>query len=363
MTLYVADDRSLVQILRRDGNACCHIDDIASEWDRSSTIVAVGASGKVIVRDLMSRGIKSAMLRYADGDLNHHKHFDWDDAVALSELPDDDDFPVYSTGLGFLDKNLGWGWRLPELCVTAGAYASGKSTLGQILAGEFVCGSGREVGSGALLCSWEDLASEVKRNFRLLGKTRGVPDIWDRVHFVRRPPDADRLISWYMELVERYVETFNTRYFFLDPWNEMDHQKNASQSETDYVRDMMKSFRRLVDKLKVILNIATHVPARLIKGDGSIEPFKIAHSFGSVQFANKADRGICVLRAKRITDPDDPERILEHPGGYCIIRLDKSKVERKMGKKGTVVCRLNTDNFSLEYDAEATRCLQGVWSD
>jgi hypothetical protein len=144
----------------------------------------------------------------------------------------------------------------------------------------------------------------------------------------------------------------------------MDHQKtSAAQSETDYVRDMMKEFRRLVDKLGIILIIATHVPAKLIRGDGSLEPFKIAQAFGSVQFGNKADRGICVIRTKRLPSQEDDAEPIVNEKGYAIIRLDKAKIERKMGKKGTVACRLNADKFLLEYDSYATSCVEELWRD
>ena len=54
-----------------------------------------------------------------------------------------------------------------------GPNGCGKSTLGQILAMNFVNVAGRELGgSGAVLCSWEDLASEVKRNVRNFARDR-----------------------------------------------------------------------------------------------------------------------------------------------------------------------------------------------
>jgi hypothetical protein len=112
---------------------------------------------------------------------------------------------------------------------------------------------------------------------------------------------------------------------------------------------MMKAFRRLVNKLGIILVVVTHVAAKNVKQDGSIEPFRIAQAFGSVNFANKADRGICVVRTKSLG------------GDHTVIRFDKSKIERRMGKKGTVGMRYDDTKFAFEYDSHATSEVRDLW--
>lgn len=330
---------------------------------REIVVIAPNHLAKERALELKSRGIADTQLSYIDirqGEnlydrLDRPKHLLWDDVVTLDELPEADEVKVYPSGFGYLDKQgqLGWNWKMPELAIMAGAYGSGKSTVLQMLAAGWAHYEGRKMGSGAMLCSWEDAGAEVKRNMRAFGESHAAPDMLKRVSFVRRHPDDERLISWYMDLVRYHNQRYGTRFFGLDPWNEMDHVKDARQSETDYIRDMMKAFRRLVDKLQVILVIATHVPAKMIKGDGSIEPFRIAHAFGSVQFANKADRGICVVRTKKF----------EKKSGHTIIRLDKSKIERKMGRKGTVGLRFDEEKFKFEYDGHVTKEVQDVWKD
>jgi archaellum biogenesis ATPase FlaH len=328
-------------------------------------IIVVGraaeAKGKAL--SLTARGIDATRLSYVDllpGDdffvrIGKPKHMFWDDVVPVSELNAEEDFAVYPTGLGFLQKNLGWYWRLPELVIMCGPYGCGKSTLGQVLATCFVNEkeTGRALGSGAMLCSWEDLESEVFRNVRNFAQANDVPDMVGKIHFVRRRASEERLVSWYMDLVRYHRRRFGTRFFFLDPWNEMDHQRDPRQMETDYVKDAMRAFRDLVDQEQIILVIATHIPGKFIRGDGSIEPFKIGHAFGSSNFGNKADRGICLVRTKKF----DPRN------GHAIIRLDKAKVERKMGHRGTVAARLDVDRFALEYDGHATLGAQDIWKD
>jgi hypothetical protein len=195
----------------------------------------------------------------------------------------------------------------------------------------------------------------MRRNVRAHAAHHGSDAKWllDAIHYVCRPASEDRLIPWYMDLVRFYVRSFNTRFFLLDPWSEFDHVKPASQSETDYVRDMMKLFRRLVDELQIILLVVTHVPAKYVGGDGTVEAFRIAHAHGSSQFGNKADRGICVVRT----------RAFESERGHLIVRFDKAKIERRMGRKGTVALKYDEDNHTITYDAAVTneKAVREMW--
>jgi hypothetical protein len=338
-------------------------------------VVVIGAPGaaRAAAAKLGERGLPAWQLSYVDWEprsslsdaIKHPKHLFWDDARSLNEAPDDPDFATYSSGFTALDPHLRW--RLPELCIMAGPYGSGKSLLAQILAARFAAMYGDGMDCRALLCSWEDMASEMRWNVTRHAQALGYADpseLRDRVHYVCRPPSEDRLITWYMDLARYYHKRFNTKFFVLDPWNEIDHQKDVRQSETDYVRDMMKEFRRLVDELKIVLIIVTHVPAKTIRQDGSLEPFRLAQAFGSVQFANKADRGICVLRSKSLAcsdhfihNGDGTIKRLDH----MVIRFDKSKIERKMGDRGTVAMCYNHDGFSLDPCEQTTLQVKDLW--
>lgn len=283
------------------------------------------------------------------------------DYARLTSVPiTDEGFPVYPSGIGFLDKNLQWGWRLPELGIVAGPYTSGKSLWLQQLAFAFVATNGSALDTGALVCGWEDdprwmhLGLDVFARHFIDENENPVPPEWrHRIDYVCRPAEDDRLVSWYIDLVTHHNAKFGTRFFTLDPWNEMDHVKDIRQIETEYIREIMKHLRRLVDKLKVIILIATHVPAKMIRGDGSIEPFRIAHSFGSSQFANKADRGMCVVRTKKF----------ESEIGHLVMHLDKSKIEKRMGIKGTVAARWSEAVGRFDYDAHVTGEVKDIWKD
>jgi hypothetical protein len=319
---------------------------------RHCEVVVIDAPGKAqgAALSLKTRGVADYRLKYVEATqadslltlIKQPRHLYWADARPLSEAPDDANFEVYDSGFPFLDPNLKW--RASELCVMAGAYGSGKSTLAQLLATRFIAVHGKKTGWTALMCSWEDLASEMRRNAEAHARFHKVDPKWltRSLHYVCRPPSEDRLITWYMDLVRYYVRAFNTRFFVLDPWSEIDHVKDVRQSETDYVRDMMKEFRRLVDELQIILLVATHVPAKYVGGDGSVEAFRIAHAHGSSQFGNKADRGFCVVRTRAFG------------GDHMILRFDKTKIERRMGRKGTVALVYDQDNHTLVLDRTVT---------
>lgn len=324
-------------------------------------VIGAGECAKDRAMDLVSRGVDDAKLSYVDlakGDdffarIGKPKHLFWDDVVSIADLDVEEDFPVYPSGIDFLDKNLGWGWRIPELGVLCGPYGCGKSTFGQILALNFVHNAGRQFGSGAMLCSWEDMGEEVKRNVMNFTRTHQARDLPGKVHFVRRKASSERLMSWYISLVRYHRRRFGTRFFYLDPWNEMDHKPGPKQLETDYVKDIMREMRDVVEEEQIIQLIATHIPGKYMRGDGSIEPFKVGNAFGSSNFGNKTDRGLCLVRTKAY----EPLR------GHSIIRLDKGKVERKMGKRGTVAAWLDSEKFCLNYDGMVTSEVQGIWKD
>lgn len=369
--LYVPLGNGLAEQLRNLGAECCTVDQLAEGMatnGREIIVVGTHVAAETQAEKLAAQGLSAARVLFVPTDsdaelrraLENPKHLFWRDVQPLRFAPTTADFKTYPSGIGFLDKNLRWGWRLPELGVVAGPYSAGKSTVLQQLAFNFVRTNGKELGdTGALICAWEDEAAEVQHNLRCfvhgISCNGGIDYdyLFDKIQYVHREPDAERLISWYIDLVKFHHARFGTKFFTLDPWNELDHRKDIKQLETDYIRDVLKEFRRLVDKLKIIILIATHVPAKMIKGDGSIEPFKIAHAFGSGNFGNKADRGICVVRTKKF----------EKERGHTIIRLDKAKVERKMGIKGTIAARLSDQFFSFDYDGHATSQVQDVWKD
>jgi AAA domain len=269
----LTDDAAIIAALQASNVTAYDLATEAMPDLRDAEVIVLGKPGmaKAGALSLVARGVSDCNVHYADitnpaaayAALTKPRHLHWDDARPLADISAPVDFPTFECGLPFLDTNLKW--RETELDLMAGAYGSGKSILAQMLGLRFLITHGEKLGCTALFCSWEDNEGEIKRNvqahadFYRIDGSRLIRDI----HAVVRPASEDRFIGWYMNLVRYYARKFNTKFFVCDPWNEFDHQKIRGQSETEYVLDIMKDFRRLVDELKIIMLIVTHVGANL----------------------------------------------------------------------------------------------------
>jgi archaellum biogenesis ATPase FlaH len=273
-----------------------------------------------------------------------------------------------SSGITFLDKYLRW--TCPELVIIAGPCGCGKSTFARLLGYQWVDSIGRRNNTRLSIVGWEDRLSTVKREverYALRGKTSGalssdqarrLVDMESRIGWTQRHPDEDRLIDWYCELVEHRCRSRHAaRFFVFDPFNEHDATRAPNQTETQYVGEMMKKFRKMVDRLGIILIVVTHVSAKSYDESGAIKPFRVANASGSVQFGNKADRGICILRTNALS-----EKASLVAEDHMVLHFDKFKDEETMGRKGTIACVLDTKTVTLTLDLGATDEARKQWS-
>lgn len=270
------------------------------------------------------------------------------------------------SGFQFLDHHLLW--TCPELVVLLGPYGCGKSNLARLLAYRWVDTIGRNENSRVSLVGWEDKLSTVKREverYALDGNSTGslssedakrIVDMESRVGWTQRHPDDARLIEWYCDLVEYRAKRDGVRFFVFDPFNEHDSTRGKNQTETEYIRDVMTRLRRLAHGLGVIMIVVTHVSAKSYDETGKIKPFRIANAAGSVQFGNRCDRGICVLRTQVLKDASDTQA-----DEHMLLHFDKAKDEEVMGKRGTIACVFDPLNMSLAYDRGATMEARKSW--
>lgn len=275
----------------------------------------------------------------------------WAEARPINEWPDVEELPTFPCGYDFLDGSLRW--RPPELVVTVGPYGSGKSLIAKLLALKWADLQNEPVS----ITAWEDdpfNEMEMIRRFAR-GDERRASQLMSRFIWTKRLPDERRLLSWYLALIRRQHEQMGVRHFVFDPWNEHDFDKDSRTSETEYVRDWMQKFQALTKQLGIIVNIVTHVSARTYAEDGGVKPFRLANAYGSSNFGAKADRGICVLRTSRLMDSPLPQ-------DHTLIRFDKVKVERVMGRRQTYAVCYDDEVHELVYDDEATTEARKVWS-
>lgn len=274
--------------------------------------------------------------------------------------------PGEFSGFDFLDEHLRW---LPhEFPIFAGPYSCGKSSLARLFAYKWADTIGRRKGLRASIVGWEDDVADVKaelERYALEGRIKGplsdadarrVVDMQSCVGWTERLPNEPRTIKWYQELVDHRVRHDDVGFFIFDPFNEHNSTRGKNQTETEYVAEVTLKFQRLVRDLKIILGLVTHVSAKSYDESGAIRPFRLANAAGSVQFGNRADRGICVVRTGSLRDhstlgADD----------HTVIRFDKCRNEARMGRRGTIACVFDPANMTLQYDHGATQKARTLW--
>lgn len=357
--VYIATTPQALEKAKHYGQQPCFAID-HPEAIEADEYVVVGEGAKAAMEQLRARGLAPHELSWFDGETETLRHYHWDLYGSAQEIENWRPGQYQRCGIDGLGKVLRW--RQSELVITAGPYSGGKSLFTQILAQDYV----RMTGEAASICAWEDSGPRIKagliryRDTVMQTESDKIRDgFLGKFHIAKIDSSKDRYLSEYMELVRYLVKRFGVRYHVFDPWNEFDHQRHAKQNETEYVREVMKAFRRLVDELRIIMNITTHVGAEYIGNDGSIKPFRVAHSFGSSQFANKMDRGFCVMRT---------DKWAEEGESHMLVRQDKVKEEDQpgmeaMGKKATMLFKYHSPNNQIYYDGKmsAEESVQKIW--
>ena len=379
--VFLADNEADVAFLQKHGATAWRIGERLGISDDNIILVArgdgrdrlramnLGLKGRFV--DLGHNGSLSAYMIDRGDDpiawLNHvAQDIFWHEERPLSEWAVPELVQGKPSGFEFLDAHLRW--TCPELVILVGPYGCGKSNLARLLAYQWANAIGRNAGHRASLVGWEDKLSTIKREIARYSKTNNVKtaDMEGRVGWTQRHPDDARLLQWYLDLVEHRAKRDGVRFFVFDPFNEHDSTRAANQTETEYVRDMMIKFRKLVHGLGIIMIVVTHVSAKSYAEDGSIKPFRLAQASGSVQFGNKADRGICVLRTSTLRDYSSVE-IIDESGEFkraddhMLIHFDKAKDEEIMGKRGTMACVFDPREMSLIEDKGATLEARKTW--
>lgn len=149
---------------------------------------------------------------------------------------------------------------------------------------------------------------------------------WVDFHFgFLYPKEEDLNLGSLLAKALHYKETYGMDCFVLDPWNEIDHQRPAGLSETEYISKSLTIIRRFARQNKVHVWIVAH-PFKLQKNkEGGYDPPTPYDISGSAHWRNKADYCFVVHR----DNPNDNQA-----------RVIVSKVKFKtLGKVGE--CRLD----------------------
>ncbi|KAJ9673501.1 hypothetical protein PVL29_023204 [Vitis rotundifolia] len=197
-----------------------------------------------------------------------------------------------------------------ELTIVTGVPNSGKSEWIDAL----LCNINRSVGWRFALCSMENkvreharklLEKHIKKPFFDAGYGESIERMsieefelgkkWlsETFYLIRCENDSLPNIKWVLDLAKAAVLRHGVRGLVIDPYNELDHQRPANQTETEYVSQMLTIIKRFAQHHSCHVWFVAH-PRQLHHWDGG--PPNMYDISGSAHFINKCDNGIVIHR-------------------------------------------------------------------
>ncbi|KAJ4702847.1 twinkle-like protein, chloroplastic/mitochondrial [Melia azedarach] len=262
--------------------------------------------GPVALREV----IDNAELYPIRGLFNFRDYFDEIDAYYHRTLGDEFGVPT-----GWKALNELYNVVPGELSIVTGVPNSGKSEWIDAL----LCNINERVGWKFALCSMENKVREHAR--KLLEKhikkpffeasyggsaeritveefEQGKKWLSDTFSLIRCENDSLPSIRWVLDLAKAAVLRHGVRGLVIDPYNELDHQRPVSQTETEYVSQMLTMVKRFAQHHACHVWFVAH-PRQLHNWVG--DPPNLYDISGSAHFINKCDNGIVIHRNR------DPE--------------------------------------------------------
>jgi twinkle protein len=267
----------------------------------------------------------------------------------LSDYPEVDEPRTYSTGWPDLDDNLRL-W-LGELLVITGIPGHGKSTWTLNMCVNLARNHGWTIGMASF-----EIPTVPALRYKLRLAASGTPTAqWSREtvrqadqfiqeHFVfidadpTGETDDDMTLEWLLERGADAVVRHGIKVLVIDPWNEVEHFRPKSESETQYVNRALRQIRRFALRHQVIAIVVAHPTKDVGKGGEARTP-TLYDIEGSAAWYNKPDHGIVI----DVPDPDLKE---------TVVLIKKARFSWS-GKKGEV---------TLEYvpEIEGYQSMYGV---
>jgi len=286
-----------------------------------------------------------AVVRVIDG----AKPYPVKGVYQLSDYPEVDEPTTYTTGWPDLDQHLRL-W-LGELLVITGIPGHGKSTWTMNLCVNLARFNGWKIGVASF-----EIPTVPALRFKLRLAISGVPSaewtreivgnadwfIQDHFVFIDADPsgedDDDMTLEWLLDRAADAVLRHGMKVLVIDPWNEVEHFRPKSESETQYVNRALRQIRRFALRYQVLAIVVAHPTKDVGKGGEARTP-TLYDIEGSAAWYNKPDHGIVI----DVPDPETRE---------TVVLIKKARFSWS-GKKGEV---------TLEYvpEIEGYRSMCGV---
>jgi replicative DNA helicase len=152
---------------------------------------------------------------------------------------------------------------------------------------------------------------------------------WLHEHFeFVLPHESERTVRGVLGCMESIIQKHDLNGIVIDPWNELDHSRPASQTETEFISESLTRIRQFARRYRVHVWLVAH-PAKLQRPPNDAaypvpRPYDVS---GSAHWFNKADNALAVYR-------DDAD-------AWTQIHIQKIRFDQN-GKRGMVQLHYNT---------------------
>ena len=149
--------------------------------------------------------------------------------------------------------------------------------------------------------------------------------------------DEDATLDWLLDKLASAVIRYGSDIAVIDPWNEMDHQRQPHQTTTEYTGIAIRALKKFARKWNVHLIVVAH-PAKILRDREGKTPVPTLYDIAdSAHWYNKPDIGIVI-------HGEHDERIGDHTAVY----VKKSRYHEIIGKPGVVRLRYITATGRFE---------------
>lgn len=154
---------------------------------------------------------------------------------------------------------------------------------------------------------------------------KAITELSGKIKTLTAGEDAGDDLDGILSRVELCIRRDRIQAFVLDPWNEIEHQRPANLTETEYISKALTTCRNFARRFGVMCWIVAH-PTKLQK-DKATGEYPVPTTWdisGSANWRNKADVALCVWRD------------VEANNGTIQVHVQKIR-NKNAGKAGEVV--------------------------
>ncbi|KAK9170395.1 hypothetical protein Syun_002535 [Stephania yunnanensis] len=149
-------------------------------------------------------------------------------------------------------------------------------------------------------------------------------------------------VKWVVQLAKAAVLRHGVRGLVIDPYNELDHQRPPSMTETEYVSQMLTKIKRFARHHSCHVWFVAH-PRQLHQWNGG--PPSLYDISGSAHFINKCDNGIVIHRNR------DPKTIPLDQVQVCVRKV-RNKVVGTIGDAFLSYNRITGEFMDIDQTAK-----------